>query len=226
MSLARWKDLCIDASRPAVLGPFWARVLGLEVETQDNGDLAMRDPGRDRPERTIWVNGVPEPRTGKNRVHLDLVLPSVDPLAELGATVVGEQQSALHRWTVLDDPEGGSFCVFPGEPGEPTALVVDAADPVSLAAWWADVLEAEAMSAPDGAPRWLKVDGLPWDVWKFVAVPEPKAVKNRWHWDVACDDVAALVERGATLLRRPDDDIHWHVLADPEGNEFCVFSSS
>jgi hypothetical protein len=56
-------------------------------------------------------------------------------------------------------------------------------------------------------------------------VPEPKAVKNRVHWDLVCDDVDALVAKGATLLRGPDDDIDWHVLADPEGNEFCVFPS-
>ena len=50
-----------------------------------------------------------------------------------------------------------------------------------------------------------------------------KSVKNRWHWDVVGEDVDELVRRGATLLRRPDDDIDWHVLADPAGNEFCVF---
>jgi hypothetical protein len=38
--------------------------------------------------------------------------------------------------------------------------------------------------------------------------------------------VRALLARGATSLRVPDDDIDWHVLADPEGNEFCVFTSS
>jgi hypothetical protein len=37
-----------------------------------------------------------------------------------------------------------------------------------------------------------------------------------------CDDVDALVAKGATVLRRPDEDITWHVLADPEGNEFCL----
>ncbi len=50
-------------------------------------------------------------------------------------------------------------------------------------------------------------------------------MKNRWHWDVVCDDVDALVVTGATLLREPDDDIDWHLLADPEGNEFCAFAA-
>jgi glyoxalase superfamily protein len=54
-------------------------------------------------------------------------------------------------------------------------------------------------------------------------VPEPKTAKNRLHWDVSCPDVSALLDAGATLLRPPDQDIDWHVLADPEGNEFCAF---
>ena len=56
----------------------------------------------------------------------------------------------------------------------------------------------------------------------FAPVPEPKTVKNRIHWDVETTDVQALLDRGATVLRGPDDDIDWHVLADPEGNEFCA----
>ena len=127
---------------------------------------------------------------------------------------------------MLHDPEGNEFCVFTPKPGEPTALVADAIDQEAIAAWWADVLGATLSPGPEGIKRWLRdVPGLPYDVWKFVEVPEPKTVKNRWHWDVVCDDIDALVAKGATLLREPDDDIHWHVLTDPEGNEFCAFSS-
>jgi predicted enzyme related to lactoylglutathione lyase len=57
----------------------------------------------------------------------------------------------------------------------------------------------------------------------FLPVPEPKTVKNRIHWDVLVDDLAALVSAGATILRPADDEIRWTVLADPEGNEFCAF---
>jgi hypothetical protein len=86
------------------------------------------------------------------------------------------------------------------------------------------VLHAEIVPAPDGTPRWLAgVPGLPFDVWKFVPVPESKTVKNRMHWDLVSADVAYLVDRGATVLREPDD-VSWHVLADPQGNEFCVFA--
>jgi hypothetical protein len=58
----------------------------------------------------------------------------------------------------------------------------------------------------------------------FVPTPEPKTVKNRIHWDVTVPSATPLVGAGATMLREPDADIGWHVLADPEGNEFCAFT--
>jgi hypothetical protein len=56
-------------------------------------------------------------------------------------------------------------------------------------------------------------------------VPEPKSVKNRIHWDVTVPSVAPLVEAGARVLHEPGNGIGWHVLADPEGNEFCAFTA-
>jgi len=62
--------------------------------------------------------------------------------------------------------------------------------------------------------------------------PEQKAIKNRLHIDLAphsSDDrdaeIAALLERGATQVDVGQDDVPWLVLADPEGNEFCVLTS-
>jgi hypothetical protein len=108
-----------------------------------------------------------------------------------------------------------------------SAVVVDATAAEDIAAWWAEVLGATLRLGPDGRRRWLaEVPGLPFEVIKFVPVPEPKTVKNRWHWHVTCDDVPAFVARGARMLREPDDEVGWHVLADPEGNEFCVFATS
>jgi Glyoxalase-like domain len=57
-------------------------------------------------------------------------------------------------------------------------------------------------------------------------VPEAKSAPNRIHWDLAAPDVAPLLSLGATVLRAPDSEISWHVLADPEGNEFCVFDAN
>jgi hypothetical protein len=74
---------------------------------------------------------------------------------------------------------------------------------------------------------WFSLEGIP-DMpirsMDFVPVPEPKTVKNRIHWDVTVAAVAPLATAGAVVLREPDDDIDWHVLADPEGNEFCAFT--
>ena len=61
---------------------------------------------------------------------------------------------------------------------------------------------------------------MPFESMVFAPVPEPKTVKNRLHWDVY-GDVDDLVARGATPLWEMP---RWRVLADPEGNEFCVFA--
>ncbi len=59
----------------------------------------------------------------------------------------------------------------------------------------------------------------------FSAVPEPKTGKNRMHLDVRADGIEELLAAGAKVLREPRGAAYWHVLADPAGNEFCVFPS-
>jgi glyoxalase superfamily protein len=221
MALARWKDLCLDAADPSVAASFWGTVLGLEASIQDSGDAVLRGSS---PGQTIWVNRVPEPKSVKNRVHLDLVGPPLDTWLDLGASVLQKVTYDHVSWTVLADPEGNELCVF-DQADAPTALVVDSADPEGDARWWGEVLGGEVVVAPGGLRRWVtEVDSLPWQVVKFVGVAEPKTVKNRVHWDVVCDDVPGLVDRGSRLLRAPDDEVSWHVLADPAGNEFCAFA--
>jgi hypothetical protein len=126
----------------------------------------------------------------------------------------------------MADPEGGEFCAFlcaeiPTE--RLHGLVVDSADPSAQARWWAEIY---GVAVTDNE-RWFTLEGVPGMpilTMDFVPVPEPKTVKNRIHWDVTVPDVMPLVEAGATVLREPDEEIDWHVLADPEGNEFCVFT--
>jgi hypothetical protein len=138
MSLARYKDLCIDAVDVERMGRFWSRALGLEL------DLRGSDPARltgATPQHTVWVNPVPEAKTVKNRVHLDVNAASVEEIASLGATVLDDHS---FRWTVMADPEGGELCVFVREgPVERRLyeLVVDSKEPHEIAAWWADVLD-------------------------------------------------------------------------------------
>jgi hypothetical protein len=216
-----FKDLCIDAVDARAVAPFWASAIGLAVEYQDNGDAVLRGT---EPGRTVWINTVPETKTVKNRVHLDLHTDSVDTLAALGATVLPEQNDE-DRWTVMADPEGNELCAFVHDPDKVPAykgyaLVVDSADPDMIGGWWADRFEVELGQKEGSAWRWLDhVPGFPMELWLFIPVPEAKTVKNRMHWDLY-GDVADFEGHGATPLWTMP---HWTVLADPEGNEFCVF---
>ncbi len=219
MAIARFKDLCLDAVDPARLGAFWAAALGRTWEAQDNGDGLLTGP---TPQHTIWVNRVPEARTVKHRVHLDIYARDLAGLEALGAAVVQPQR----EWTIMADPEGGEFCAFLRSevPAERLhGLVVDSADPAAQARWWGEVY-GTGVTANDGWFTLEGVPGMPILTMDFVPVPEPKTRKNRIHWDVRVPAVAPLVEAGATVLREPGGDIRWHVLADPEGNEFCAFT--
>jgi hypothetical protein len=219
MTIARFKDLCLDAADPERLGAFWAAVLGRTWQAQEGGDGLLTGPA---PQHTIWVNRVPEPKTVKHRVHLDIYARDLAGLEALGATVVEPRA----RWTVMADPEGGEFCAFvrPEVPDERLhGLVVDSADPQAQARWWAEVYGV-AVAANDGWFTLEGIPGLPILTMDFVPVPEPKTVKNRIHWDLTVPDVTSLVDAGAVMLREPGGDISWYVLADPEGNEFCAFT--
>jgi catechol 2,3-dioxygenase-like lactoylglutathione lyase family enzyme len=225
MPLATFKDLCIDAADPATLGAFWAGALGLELHLQDGGDAYLTGP---TPEHTIWVNRVPEPKTVKHRIHLDVNASSVAEIEALGATVVDADS---FRWTLMADPEGGEFCIFVRE-GEISQrlyeIAVDTTDSPEashrIAAWWAEVLGARAVDDEKGYTYVEEIPGAPFDTLDFVGVPEPKTVKNRIHLDVTTSDLDGLVAAGATVLRAQDESIGWTVLADPDGNEFCAFT--
>src|SRR5690242_2135268 len=222
MAIALFKDLCMDAGDPARLGVFWAAVLGRGWEAKDDGDGLLTGP---TPQHTIWVNRVPEAKTVKHRVHLDIYAQDLAGLEALGATVV-EPQHGARTWTVMADPEGGEFCAFLRSelPAERLhGLAVDCADAQAQARWWARVYGV-GVTENDGFYTLEGVPGMPILTMDFADVPEPKIVKNRIHWDVSVPGVAPLVQAGATVLREPDADISWHVLADPEGNEFCAFT--
>ena len=227
----RFMELCLDTSTggPA-LGRFWAAATGCTFESGESPDDAGNVVGAEEG-MGIAICPVPEPKTGKNRVHLDLHTGSVEDLLALRATV-HPMQPDHDRWTVLADPEGNELCGFPRTPDRLAEyrvyeMVVDCADYAAIGRWWADVFGVELHEEEGKDWVWLEdVPGLPMDAWVFGHVPEPKTVKNRLHWDVY-GDVAELEARGATRLwevpgrTRP---IAWTVLADPEGNEFCVFA--
>jgi len=224
--LATYKDLCIDVGDARVEGEFWAAALGWRLEMHDDGDAHLRDAdGRIQ----AWLNQVPEPKTVKNRIHIDVNAASVDEVLALGATVVQEQD----HWTTLADPEGHEVCVFVrDEPIGPRTLELvwscaeGAVASHDNAAWWAEVVGGVVVDDERGFSWIEQIPACPWESFDWAGVPEPKTVKNRLHLDVTTDDLDALVAHGATVLRpKGDGGLRWTVLADPFGNEFCAFTA-
>lgn len=209
-AVARLRKICVDATDPVALGRWWAGVLDLEWRPWPNGEGGLYRAGSEQPQ--VWFNRVPEPKTVKQRWHLDIYTASLDDLP--GATVVLPEGDD-RRWTIMADPEGGEFCAFVLDPVPAPrlhGLVVDCADPAALARWWAGRLGG---TVKDVGPAHTEVSDTPGMTYTFdfVKVPEPKTVKNRIHLDLAVADLAALA--GATPL---GDEVY----ADPEGNEFCA----
>jgi predicted enzyme related to lactoylglutathione lyase len=103
--------------------------------------------------------------------------------------------------------------------------VVDAHDPVALGRWWLEALDWVIVN-DDPAEFEIRpeADRLPGLI--FARVGEPKQIKNRLHLDFRPDDQDAEVERlsalGASRIDVGQGEASWVVLADPEGNEFCV----
>jgi catechol-2,3-dioxygenase len=109
-----------------------------------------------------------------------------------------------------------------------TNIAFDAVDPPVVADFWCSILgwqiveqsdEGVSIGAPDGS----------WPVIDFLPVPEIKSVKNRLHFDLRADGVTTpeelqrLLELGATPVDvGQGPEVTWVVLADPEGNEFCL----
>ena len=107
-------------------------------------------------------------------------------------------------------------------------LCLDAHDHQALADWWCDAmgyirhLEQGERRPPEKSVPIVDPTGRGPLIW-VIPVPEEKVVKNRMHIDV-WGDADELIARGASMVLPKGDDRWWDVLADPEGNEFCVFA--
>ncbi|MFE0450470.1 VOC family protein [Streptomyces sp. NPDC058914] len=110
-------------------------------------------------------------------------------------------------------------------------VTIDSSDAYALASWWAKVLGQPVHEDDEPGDEDALIEGAGL---LFVTVPEAKTVKNRVHLDLQPQDrtreeeVKRLLALGATLVddRRNPDGTGWAVLADPEGNEFCVERSA
>jgi predicted enzyme related to lactoylglutathione lyase len=128
--MIRIEAVCIDAHDPVSLGRFWAAVLNWELTEDADGDAILTSPAGS-PAADVAASldffGVPEGKTVKNRLHLDLrpddQEAEVARLEGLGARRVSVGQGPEVSWVVLADPEGNEFCVLralrPGEVSTP-----------------------------------------------------------------------------------------------------------
>lgn len=110
-------------------------------------------------------------------------------------------------------------------------VTIDSSDAYALATFWSQVLGQAVHESDEPGDEEALIEGAGL---LFVTVPEGKTIKNRIHVDLQPQDrtreeeVERLLALGATLVddRRNPDGTGWAVLADPEGNEFCVERSA
>jgi len=240
----RLVHIVVDAADPSRLAAFWAAALGWDVVADDPDEGEIMPPGFSYPGPAalplVFVP-VPEPKSSKNRIHLDLATTSaehqaaeVDRLLRLGATRADIGQGDV-PWEVLADPEGNEFCVLDPRPkyrdtGPVAAIVVDCGDPDATAGLWREAAgwqltgsddDVVSLRSPSGEGPYLEL----------LRSPDKKTVKNRIHLDVApaldgdnVAEAARLQAVGAVPADVGQGEVSWVVLADPWGNEFCVLS--
>jgi hypothetical protein len=236
----RLATLCFDANDPLRLARFWAAALSWDIddETEDEVGLVPTD---DTPFPILFLP-VPEPKVGKNRIHLDLVSESPDHHTEMVDRLLSHGASRIDigqgegDWTVLADPEGNEFCVVPrGEflatTGLLGSIVFEPAEYPAVGRFWSEATGWPVVYDQDGDLAIRHPSGRGPFLTFGPPIPEPKAAKNRLHLDLAPPpdgDQAAEVERLTKLGARPVDvgqgEVSWVVMADPEGNEFCVLT--
>ncbi|WP_461003355.1 VOC family protein [Streptomonospora sediminis] len=234
----------MNARDNSALGRFWAEALGWQVTGDGPVETNLEPEGSVYPDPAVVcidVLRVPEPKTVKNRVHIDLATTSADHqadlvarLRDLGAVPADVGQGDV-PWTVLADPEGNEFCVLEPRPvyrdtGPVAAVLVDCADPRAMGRFWGEAMDwtLHEATADQAVLRSAKGVG---PYLEFIRTPDTKTVKNRIHLDLRPypgDDQDAEVARlralGATDTDVGQGDESWTVLADPEDNEFCVLT--
>ena len=137
--MSRDAQIAIDCTDPHLLNRFWAELLEYEIEHHDAQIREIVAAGLATLEETIEVDGelwwktaaacrssdghgrvlfqvVPEPKTVKNRVHLDVRVGDdreavVARCIERGATKLWDGQQGPHTWVTMTDPEGNEFCI-------------------------------------------------------------------------------------------------------------------
>ena len=233
--------LVFDANDPALLARFWAGVLGREVTVDPEDPEVFVLPPNDDTEFPIDFAPTQEPKWGPNQIHFDLTSQSLEDqqatvakVLELGGSHLDIGQGPDAEHVVMADPEGNEFCVIPpgnnflADTGVIGALSSDGTQAVGY--FWSEALgwplvwdqdEETAVQSPHGGSK-ISWGGPP---------VEPKLGKNRLHLDLAPPadgdqqaEVERLIALGAKRLDIGQGDVPWEVMADPDGNEFCVLT--
>lgn len=231
--------LTVDAHDPRTLAEFWAAILRRDVTAADDGILVLAPNAAN--EFAIEFAPSDEPKRGPNQLHFDLTSQTpqdqqriVERALALGARHldIGQGPEAPH--VVLADPEDNEFCVieagnaFLENTGVIGALAGDGTRAVghfwSAALGWPLVWDQDQETAIQSPAGGTKI------TWGGPPVA-PKLGKNRFHLDVALPadgdqqtEVERLLALGARHVDIGQGDVPWVVLADPDGNEFCVLT--
>jgi predicted enzyme related to lactoylglutathione lyase len=232
-------SLCFDANDPLTLARYWSGVLGWELADEHLDGIVLL-PSDDTGFRIRFLP-TQEPKTGPNQMHFDLTSTSLDDQQQtvarslgLGARHIDVGQRPEEGHVVLADPEGNEFCVigpgnkFLADCGFIGALACDGSQEVGY--FWSEALgwplvwdqdQETAIRSPRGGPK---------VTWGGPPV-RPKTSKNRVHFDLAPaadgdqqSEVDRLVSLGATRIDIGQGEVSWVVMADPDGNEFCVLA--
>lgn len=231
--------LCFGANDPLGLARFWAGLLGWETADDPHDGITLL-PSDDTGFR-IRCLPTREKKAGQNQMHFDLTSTSLEDQQqtvarslELGARHIDIGQRPEEGHVVLADPEGNEFCViepdnnFLADCGFVGALACDGSQEVGY--FWSEALgwplvwdqdQETAVRSPHGGPK-ITWGGPP------VA---PKTGRNRLHFDLAPSahgdqqaEVDRLVSLGATRIDIGQSGVSRVVMADPDGNEFCVLT--
>ncbi len=231
--------VCFDANEPLRLAHFWAGVLGREMTDDPHEGIALL-PSDDTGFQLRFLP-TQEQKTGPNRMHFHLTSTSLEDQQQtvakslgLGGRHIDVGQRPEEGHVVLADPEGNEFCVI--EPGNSFLadcgflgeLACDGSQEVGY--FWSEALgwplvwdqdQETAIQSPRGGSK-IAWGGPP------VA---PKTGKNRLHFDLAPPvdgdqqaEVDRLVSLGARRIDIGQGEVSWVVMADPDGNEFCVLT--
>ncbi|UPK75597.1 VOC family protein [Nocardioidaceae bacterium SCSIO 66511] len=230
---------CFDANDPRRLAEFWSGMLGREVVDEANAVAVL--PAGQANEFDICFLPTDVEKTTENYTHFDLTSATpeqqdetVAKALELGGRHIDVGQLPEEGHVVLADPEGNEFCVieagnnFLADTAFIGALSSDGTQAVGY--FWSEALGWPLIWDQDEETGIQSLQGGSKITWGGPPVA-PKHGKNRLHLDIAPAagsdqqaEVDRLISLGARRVDIGQGDVSWVVMADPDGNEFCVLT--